>query len=152
MEQTMISGLDTSRVAVEARGPHELRHVPPAHPVESVDMPRKHAAPLVNPLTSVDPSGLVVVQYRNDSGEVRLQMPSESVVRAYRQRSTEADGASPEVTAVKDQPAKDHPEASRTPDPSTAGTPTAPAAVSTAPVPPPAARLPVKSENVAVNA
>lgn len=106
MEQAMINGIDTSRVAVEIPAPHEAQRVPPAPAAESVDAPRKGVAPLVNPIISVEMSGLVVVQYRDDAGEVRLQMPSESVVRAYRRRST------PEA----EQPPRDA-------APATAGTP-----------------------------
>ncbi len=41
------------------------------------------AEPLVNPVVSIDSSGLVVVQFREGNGEVRFQIPSEDVVRAY---------------------------------------------------------------------
>lgn len=41
------------------------------------------AEPLVNPVVSIDATGLVVVQYREDNGEIRLQIPSEGAVRAY---------------------------------------------------------------------
>lgn len=99
MEQAMINGIDTSRVAVEMSLPHEVQRVPPAPPAESVDATRKQVTALVNPIISVEMSGLVVVQYRDDAGDVRLQMPSESVVRAYRQRSTPETGQQPRDAA-----------------------------------------------------
>lgn len=89
MDKAMISGIDSSWVAVETQVPHEVQHIAPSHGLESTETADKSAAPLVNPIVTVDASGLILVQYRNDSGDVRLQVPSESVVRAYRQRGTD---------------------------------------------------------------
>ena len=161
MEQAMISGIDTSRVSVEARAPHEAQRVAPAPQAESADT-AKYAGPLVNPIISVDASGLVVVQYRNDSGEVRLQVPSESVVRAYRQRSPEADEpqpapprqageASPPVTTARtpDQPAPAPVPAKTAAEPTVPPSPvvTTGPAPAAQPAPPPA-----RSGSVTVNA
>ncbi|GEM_PF-3207926 len=163
MEQAMISGIDTSRVSVEARAPHEAQRVPAAQHAESVSEP-KYAGPLVNPIISVDASGLVVVQYRNDTGEVRLQVPSESVVRAYRQRSPETDqpqqappqtsGTTDTVTTARtpDQPAPAPVPTKATTEPSAAPSPVV---TSTPAVPAPAAQPavpPTRSGSVTVNA
>lgn len=162
MEQAMISGIDTSRVSVEARAPHEAQRVAPAPHAESADT-AKSAGPLVNPIISVDASGLVVVQYRQDNGEVRLQVPSESVVRAYRQRSPEADEpqqapprqageASPPVTTTRtpDQPAPAPVPAKAAAEPTVPPSP-----VVTSAVPAPAAQPappPARSGSVTVDA
>ncbi len=143
MDKAMISGIDSSRGAVETRVPqheaqHEAQRVVPPNGAEAAETADGSAAPLVNPVVTIDASGLVLVQYRNDGGEVRLQVPSESVVRAYRQRGPdEPEAPSPGSTETQGPAAADQAAPAPAPTPP-AVTPPMAAAQAAAPTPPPA--------------
>lgn len=147
MDQTMISGVDTSRVAVETRTPHEAQRVVSSYGPDTTETTDRSATPLVNPIVSVDASGLVVVQYRNDGGEVRLQLPSESVVRAYRQRHTDAPETPTPETPTPETPLSGSAKEGERSAPTAGSTATPPPSTATTV----AAPAPVRSEGVTVD-
>lgn len=94
----MINAIVDEGGSSRAWGSHPARHGSISAPEQGVPATAGKAAPIphINPTISVDPSGVVLVQYRDVGGDLRLQVPAESVVRAYRDRGRDA-AALPEL-------------------------------------------------------
>lgn len=107
------------RVSVEAGAASQQTQQPATEP---------SAAPAsetyYNPVMSVDPSGVLIVQYRDPSGDVRLQIPSEQALKAYESKAAQQ----PETKAAEPQAADARATAATQPQPQPQSQPPVPAA------------------------
>lgn len=108
------------RVSVDA-GAASQQTQQPAAPAEQSAAPAFET--YYNPVMSVDPSGVLIVQYRDPSGDVRLQIPSEQALKAYESKAAQQ----PETKAAEPQAADARATAAPQPQPQPQSQPPVPA-------------------------